>query len=154
MLRILGALDIAFGLLGGLSLVSTWIAVHQRGFPYDPRFPYQLRAFLVMSPLEALFVACHFPVGVCVARLRRRGRWMTNLLLGSQFVWVYGWALAALITTMAGKSWALVGQSMAAVSGVGGMGTGLETIVAYPIWGIILTNVAYRKLYPLAAGGK
>jgi hypothetical protein len=104
MLWKLGVLDIVFGLLGGLLLVSTWIAVRQRGLPCDPRFLFQLRAFLVMSPVEALFVACHFPVGVYVVRLRPAGRWMTNLLLGSQFVWVYGWALAALVPSMAGKS--------------------------------------------------
>jgi hypothetical protein len=43
---------------------------------------------------------------------------------------------------------------MAAVSGVGAMGTALEMIAAYPIWGIILAKVAYRKLSPLAADRK
>jgi len=151
-LKVVALIDLIFGVSGAYFIVSQLAIFHSGAIPYDSHFPYKLQAYFVMTSVNALLVACYIPTAVYVGRLKPAGRWMTNVLLGAQLLWEYGWALAALGASMAGGTWALVGQSMAAVSGIGGMGTALGTIIAYPIWGIILTNLAYRKIHRSDAG--
>jgi hypothetical protein len=77
---------------------------------------------------------------------------LCNWLFGFELVYWVGTAMFEFALWSSKAEWAhSLSTNMAGAGGIGNMGTALQFISGYPVWALILLNVAYRRMKDDAA---
>lgn len=108
--------------------------------------PYVHQVFLVDTTFDAFCLVLLIPAGLALWRLDRRGVRLSNVILGSEIVYLLLESQLTVWLQFLGHKAALIGLSIAAATGIGGLGTALQLMTGYPLVGLIAINVAWRKL--------
>jgi len=144
-IRTFAVLNMLLGIEGLLALlISAYARVRADPWPQDP--PYFAEAYYLQAVINlalALITAWAAPY---LWRLQERGRTMCNVLFCGEIV--YFWATSlffAFSFLFHGKESAFC-HALAVSGGAGNMGIGLQLATAYPLVGIVLINLAYRRL--------
>lgn len=147
-LRTFGVLHIVMALLGVSGDVWSYLAYAPRALGPDPRYPYALQFYWIYAPVDLLCLVFLIRAGVALWQLESRGRWLSNVVLGFEVMWVLAqWETFILLPLWGGKVNLLV-ASMHTASGIGTMGSELQTLTGYPLIALLAINIAYRKLHP------
>jgi hypothetical protein len=142
LVRSFGIANWFYGLTGAYFLVDgLWRANH-----FGP-YPYEARAYYFLVTINALFLLAIFLTGYWLILIRRRGVVLSNYVFSTEILFFVLPPLVSLKLVMSGNANAVsVGMSLAAVEGIGNMGTILQLLTAYPLIALIALNVARRHL--------
>lgn len=85
--------------------------------------------------------------GFFLWRRDRRALLLCNWLFGFELVYWVGTAMFEFALWSSRAEWAhSLGKNLAGAGGIGNMGTALQLISLYPVWALILLNVAYWRM--------
>lgn len=115
-------------------------------FPHFAQVYYTMTA-IDLACLLALLLGTPF-----LWRLERRGLVICNAVFGFEILYLLGNAFLGLALAESGAKARLLGDSMAAASGIGRMGTVPQIVTGYPIIGLIVLNIFYRRLSRRGSG--
>ena len=150
-LRGIGSLDLIMA-IAGVFFYAYDFSSPGNNFIFQPerlmnsKTPYVYQAYCVDMVIDLVCVLLLTLAGLSVIRLKPRGLWMSNVALSFKIgtFLLAAWAYVALLPW--GERGRLIGLSIAAAEGIGHPATNLQVMIAYPVWALILTNIAYRKL--------
>jgi len=149
-LRVIGALDLLMAFAGVFFYAYAFTPgnnfILQPERLMDNQAPYQYQAYCAEMIVDLACVLLLTVAGLSVVRLQRRGLWISNaafllkivdFLLGPLTLpWLLNW----------GEEGKLIAVSIGAVAGIGHPGTNIQIMIGYPIWALMVTNIAYHKL--------
>lgn len=144
LIRSFGIANCLFGLIGAWFLIETQWIVHVRHLWPSP---YDARAYYFLVTINSLFVLATLLAGYWLILIRRQGVVFSNYVFSSEILfWVVSTAVE-LALGMSGNATAVsVGRSLAAMGGVGNMGTAPQILTAYPLIALIALSLARRHL--------
>lgn len=144
LIRSFGIANWFYGLTGTYFLVDGLRRVHQFGL--GPR-PYEAKAYYFLVTINAVFLVAIFLTGYWLVLIRRRGAVFSNYLFSTEILFFVLYSLVEFKLGMSGNTTAAsVGMSLAAVWGIGNMGTSLQLLTGYPLIALIALNLARRHL--------
>ncbi len=109
-------------------------------FPYIAQVYYTMTA-IDLACLLALLLGTPF-----LWHLDRRGLVICSAVFAFEILYLIGDSFLGLALADSGTRARLIGNTMAAASGIGGMGTAPQIVTGYPIIGLIVLNIFYRRL--------
>jgi hypothetical protein len=142
--RSFGILHLIYGAIGIYFLSGIFVRT-LRG-PQLGKYPYERQVFYFDITLEAFFVCALIVAGVWLIRLSRRGVILSNYIFTIETALFVAESLLSLELGMHGGSGAAIGMSMAAVGGIGHMGTAVQFVTGYPVIALVGLNIARRRL--------
>ena len=108
--------------------------------------PYVREAYIIMTVVDLCCILALAVGGMYLLRLKRRGLVISCIVFVTEIAWFFGTA-ALWLAGMSGGRGELVGTSIAAASGIGGMGTAPQILTAYPIWALVVL-ILMRRSFP------
>ena len=106
--------------------------------------PYETYAYWGIVCICFAFVSLTLLSGFLLWRTGRPALRLCNWLFGSELVyWVGSSMLVVMLLTSKGEWTHRLGMSIGAVSGVGNVGLGPQILFLYPVWVLVLLNLAY-----------
>jgi hypothetical protein len=138
-----GCANLFFVAVGLYFQVETLFSVGRRHRPIEGA-PYDIEAFYIMTAMEFVSLVLLAVAGFYLLRLNRKGLLLCNVVFAYEIASLFVSSVLELALGMAGGKWALVGGSMAAAGGIGGMGTAPQILIGYPLIGLIVLNIARR----------
>jgi hypothetical protein len=145
LIRSFGVLHLIYGAVGSLFLLHTFLRVLPVGAQLG-KYPYERQIYFLNVAVEVSFVSALSVAGLWLIRLFRRGVTLSNYLFTAEIAFWLAYSLFSLGLRMHGGNAALLGMSMGAVAGVGGMGTAIQLITGYPLIALVGLNIARRRL--------
>jgi hypothetical protein len=146
LVRVFGVLNLLYGAAGAYFVLDGVVRVSQ-SVHHFAKFRYEPIAFDTELAINALFLAGLILAGYWLVRLDRRGIVLSNYVFSLE---IFFWLATATVDLAFGMSHNRtakeIGSSMAAVGGIANMGTVLQTITAYPIVGLVVLNIARRRM--------
>jgi len=109
--------------------------------------PHETYAYWVIACMCFAFVSLTLLSGFLLWRAGRPALRLCNWLFGSQLVYWVGSSVLDVRLLTSKSEWAhrLV-TSIGAVSGVGNVGLGPQVLSLYPVWVLVLLNLAYWRM--------
>jgi|HubBroStandDraft_6_1064221.scaffolds.fasta_scaffold739387_1 hypothetical protein len=143
---VIRAVAIANVLLGGLGLylqVDSALRFIQRSqLGFSTPLVYWITASISFALTLATFLSSFF-----LWRTDRRALLLCNWLFGTELVYWVGGSMLDVMLVTSKYEWAhRFVMSTATASGIGNMGIAPQVLVLYPVWALILLNIAYRRL--------
>ncbi len=145
-IRLFGILNILFASLGLVLLIGGFLEPSVRSQKVgDPR--YYVEAYYAYTGINFLFLLLLIVAGIFLWRLQNRGRVLSNLLFCLLIIyWVASSALGLFLSMSPREGAVRIGSSMAAAAGTGNMGIAPLLMPGYPLIGLVVINLAYRRL--------
>jgi hypothetical protein len=142
--RVVGGLNLVYGLLGMAMLVHELVRVTSR-IHNSVAAPYQRAYYGCSTAANGLFLVGLVVAGYWLLRLYRRGAVLSNFVFSFEILyWVLSnvFSLAAMMS--ANRVIASIGLSMAGESG--NMGIALQILTLYPLIALVGLNIARRRM--------
>ncbi len=154
----IGSLDLLMALAGVFFYVYDFASpgnnfILQPERLMDSKAPYLYQAYCVDMTVDLVCVLLLTLAGLSVIRLQPRGLWISNaaFLLEIDDFLLGPLTLPFLLAW--GEKGKLIAFSIGGVAGIGHPATNIQVLIGYPIWALIVTNIAYRKL-PAGKGSR
>lgn len=157
--RLFGVLNLLYGAAGTCYVLDGVVRVSQNVHHHAMFSRYEPIALDMELTLNALFLAGLILAGYWLVRLDRRGMVLSNYVFSLEILfWVATPAVDLALVMSHNATAKEIGIGMGAVAGIGGMGTVLQIVTAYPIIGLVGLNIAriymnrkalWRTLAPL-----
>jgi hypothetical protein len=148
LIRSFGIANWFFGLTGAYFLLDGLWRVHH--FGHLGRLPYEAKLYYFLVTINAIFLFSILLTGYWLIMIRRRGVVFSNYVFSMEILF---WILDAtvsfklLISGISGNAAAAsFGTSLAAVEGIGNMGTNVQFLTAYPLIALVALNLTRRHL--------
>jgi len=137
--------NIAMGALGLFLQLDSAVRFSQRHQFIGTR-PGETYAYSTLACIAFAFALLALVSGFFLWRTSRSALRLCNLLFGSELIyWVAG-AMSDVILATSKSEWAHnFATSVASVSGVGNMGLAPQVLSLYPVWALVLLNLAYWR---------
>jgi len=136
-------------LIGGFGLflqIDSVIRFSQR-HQFTATRPYETYAYWATICIGFVFVSLTLLSGFFLWQTGRPALRLCNWLFGSQVVyWVGSSMLDVRLLTSKSELAHRLGMSIGAVSGVGNVGLGPQVLSLYPVWVLVLLNLAYWRM--------
>jgi len=131
----------------GLALCSE-TALHFRGLNrWNPSEPYLALVFWVMTGINFVFLLALAAGGLLLLKLDRKGLRLCNTLFAAEILYWLGAAIGGLYLALRGHEWAAgLWRSFAGASGIGNMGIAPQILTFFPVIGLVVLNLAFRRL--------
>jgi hypothetical protein len=152
LVRLFGIANWFYGLTGAYFLVGGLWRIRHFGPPFGHpgRYPHEASQYYFLVTINAIFVLAILLTGYWLILIRRRGVVFSNYLFSMEILF---WVLEAIVSfkllvsgLYGNAAAASFGQSLAAVSGIGNMGTALQLLTAYPVIALVALNLARKHL--------
>ena len=115
--------------------------------------PYETYAYWVMASISFALAFVAFLSGFFLWRADRSALRLCNWLFGSQLLYWVGKSILDIgLVTSKSEQAHLYATSIARATGIANMGTAPQIVLLYPVWALVLLNLAYwrmRKANPL-----
>ena len=145
-IRTVALANIVMGAVGLFLQVDSVIRFSRR-HQFTVAKPDEAYAYWVIVCIGFVFVSLTLLSGFFLWRTTRNGLRLCNLLFGSQLVyWVGGGILDVMLVTSKSEWAHRVVMSIAAASGIGNVGLGPQLLSLYPVWVLLLLNLAYWRM--------
>jgi hypothetical protein len=109
--------------------------------------PYETYAFWVIVCIGFVFASLTLLSGFFLWRTGRPALRLCNWLFGSELVYWFGSSMLDVMLLTSKSEWAhRLGMSIGAVGGVGNVGLGPQVFSLYPVWVLLLLNLAYWRM--------
>jgi len=145
-IRAIALASIVMGAMGLFLQVDSVIRFSQR-HQFAAARPYETHAYLFMVCIGTVFAFLVFLSGFFLWRADRPALRLCNLLFGSELVyWVGGPMVDVLLVTSKSEWDHRVATSIGAVWGIGNMGIAPQLLSLYPVWVLLLLNLAYWRM--------
>ena len=145
-IRTIALANIVMGAMGLFLQIDSLIRFY-RTYQFTVARPYEAYAYWVIVCIGFVFVSLTLLSGFFLWRTTGSGRRLCNLLFGSQLVyWVGGAILDVMLVTSKGEWAHRVVMSIAAASGIGNVGLAPQLLSLYPVWILLLLNLAYWRM--------
>ena len=146
LIRGVGLLNVLYTAAGMYFVVDGTLRYFVRG-SVSHRLPYEPILYCVFTVINLVLLVLLFLAGLWLLRLDRRGVVLGNAVLVAEVIYFIGQAWLGLGLTLSGRPMArAIGRAMAAVAGVGNMGTAIQLLTGYPVIGLVVMNLARRHL--------
>jgi hypothetical protein len=138
--------NIVIGAMGLYLQVDSAIRFSQR-HQFTSIRPYETHAYWVTACTSLVFASLALLSGFFQWRTGRSALRLCNWLFGSQLVYWIGSAMLVVMLVTSKCEWAhRLGMSIGAVGGIGEMGTAPQVVSLYPVWVLVLLNLAYWRM--------
>jgi hypothetical protein len=142
--RFVGALNLAYGLLGAVFLIDTLVRTGPR-IRNSSDFPYERVVFDLQTTVNAVFLLGLLLAGYWLLRICRRGAILSNLVLSLEILYFLLSGGAGLFMLMSASPTAKsVALSMANPNGDAGIA--LQIITLYPVIALVVLNIARWRM--------
>jgi len=109
--------------------------------------PYETYAYWVIVCIGFVFLSLTLLSGLFLWRTDRRALRLSNWLFGSQFGYWVGSSMLDVMLLTSKSEWAhRFVMSIAGASGIGNVGFGPQVLSLYPVWVLVLLNLAYWRM--------
>jgi len=109
--------------------------------------PYEAKAYYFYVSVNGLFLFAILLTGYWLILIRRGGVILSNYVFSMEILFFVLSSLIALRLAMSSNPRAAsIGMSLAAVAGIGSMGTALQFLTAYPLIALVALNLARRHM--------
>lgn len=139
-IRLIAILNILLAGFGGYA-AATGAASIIAGVHASPTTPYVRQLYFISTLVDAGCLVMLVVAAVYLLRLDRLGLRICNLVFGIEIAWFLASVLTPLALWRLGRC-ALLGHSIAAAVGIGGIGTTPQIITGYPVLALIFLNLA------------
>ena len=137
--------NVAMGAIGLFLQIDSFVRFSQR-HQFNATRPYETYAYWVVACIAFLFVSLALISGLLLWRTSRSALRICNLLFGAQLVyWVGGTMLDVMLATSKSESAHRFVTTLASVNGIGNMGLAPQVLSLYPVWALVLLNLAYWR---------
>jgi hypothetical protein len=143
LVRSFGVLHLVYGAVGILFQLRGLLRISRVQLD---KYPYERPVYYFDVTVEMFFVFALIVAGLLLIRLSRRGVILSNCIFTVEIVLFVAESLVSLEFGMHGGSAAAIGMGMAAVGGIGHMGTAAQFITGYPVIALVGLNIARRRL--------
>ena len=145
-IRAIALASIVMGAMGLFLQVDSVIRFSQR-HQFAAARPYETYAYLSMVCIGTVFAFLVFLSGFFLWRADRPALRLCNLLFGSELVYWVGGPMVDVLLVTSKSEWAhRVATSIGAVWGIGNMGIGPQVVSFYPVWVLVVLNLAYWRM--------
>jgi hypothetical protein len=145
-IRAFGVLNILFAAVGVYAVSDYAVPVFTR-LHDSAEEPYVREAYYIMTLVNLGCLLALTIGGTYLWRLNRRGLAISNLVFVTEIAWFISKVALGLILGMSGGRWGLLGMSIMAAGGIGGLGTAPQILTAYPVWALVALNLV-RSTFP------
>jgi hypothetical protein len=109
--------------------------------------PYEAHAYWVASSISFVFASLALLSGFSLWRNGRSALRLCNWFFGSELAYWVGSAMLVVMLVTSKSDWAhRLGMTIGSVGGIGDMGTAPQVLSLYPVWVLVLLNVAYWRI--------
>ncbi len=145
-IRTIAVGNVAMGAIGLFLQIDSVVRFSQR-HQFAPTRPFETYAYWVVACMAFVFASLALISGFFLWRTSRSALRLCNLLFGAQLVYWVGGAMLDVMLATSKSEWAhrLV-TSLASVGGIGNMGLAPQVLSLYPVWALMLLNLAYRRV--------
>lgn len=132
----------------GLYLQTDSVVRFSQRHQFTSTRPYETYAYCILACISFVFASLALVSGFFLWRTGRAALRLCNILFGSQLVYWVGIAMLDVMLVKSKSEWAHhFVMSIAAVSGVGNMGLAPQVLSLYPVWVLVLLNLAYWRMW-------
>ncbi len=146
LIQLFGFLGVVLGAFGLILIAAGIVRFIQRSQVIEGS-PYASEAFYGFSFVSALFDLVLVYVGFLLWRIDDRGLRVANVLFPAELLyWILTPTIQLFLLMSKTERTAQIGHSMASAGGIGDIGLTPQLVTAFPLVGLIVLNLAYRKL--------